>query len=503
MNDQYAMFGEATCEGAPRYICSPGEDSGVTPPDSQAGQTVDHSGPQAVPASPSALPVSARAETIPATCGPSASGSFASAGHVSSSANKSPLPAAGKLTRAKRCRVCGTEKPFDEFYTNSKGQRPGACKSCMQGHERHRKAKRKPELAEKHSQWRLKRRGYALVNVAKHRASKKGLECTLDPQNIQARIDRGVCEVSGIPFDLTTPRSWNAPSLDRISTEEGYTPRNTRVVIFSLNVMANVWGIQKVVEVANAISEQRTRPSDALQESLNAALKKRLNGLGSTLFDLTWKERVTPAGRPYLERQALARRTSVKGSTSLASWPTPDAHPELPNTSTNRGKDYGGNRRRLTPCGLAPVAMLASWPTPNMPSGGPNVESSAKHTGGMDLEGAATLASWCTPSARDEKDTPGMATTGTNPDGSERSRVDQLPRQAYLAAFGEMPSGFPAEFLTYPERLSGGLLNGAHSFWLQGIPKEWRSFVSLAMQSVSRSRKRSLKPTSEVLNVDL
>jgi hypothetical protein len=38
-----------------------------------------------------------------------------------------------------------------------------------------------------------------------------------------------------------------------------------------------------------------------------------------------------------------------------------------------------------------------------------------------------------TPSERFWKDSPGMATTGTNPDGSERMRLDQLPRQAQLA----------------------------------------------------------------------
>jgi hypothetical protein len=42
---------------------------------------------------------------------------------------------------------------------------------------------------------------------------------------------------------------------------------------------------------------------------------------------------------------------------------------------------------------------------------------------------------WPTPSSRDWKDTPGMATTGTNPDGSERTRLDQLPRVANLAGW--------------------------------------------------------------------
>lgn len=41
-------------------------------------------------------------------------------------------------------------------------------------------------------------------------------------------------------------------------------------------------------------------------------------------------------------------------------------------------------------------------------------------------------ASWATPSSRDWKDSPEMATEGVNPDGSHRERDDRLPRQAHL-----------------------------------------------------------------------
>jgi len=67
-------------------------------------------------------------------------------------------------------------------------------------------------------------------------------------------------------------------------------------------------------------------------------------------------------------------------------------------------------------------------------------------------------ASWITPSARDWKDSPGMATTGTNPDGTTRSRMDQLPRQA-AGVLG--PEGQPAT----------GLLNPSFVGWLTGEPR--------------------------------
>lgn len=52
-----------------------------------------------------------------------------------------------------------------------------------------------------------------------------------------------------------------------------------------------------------------------------------------------------------------------------------------------------------------------------------------------DLESIAPSTGWPTPSARDWKDSPGMAPHALNPDGSRRSRLDQLPRVALLAGW--------------------------------------------------------------------
>src|SRR6516164_9494086 len=57
-----------------------------------------------------------------------------------------------------------------------------------------------------------------------------------------------------------------------------------------------------------------------LQSSLESRLRRQLDGAGSTLFLLIWKRRATPAGRPYYQLAALARRTSGSG---FGSWPTP------------------------------------------------------------------------------------------------------------------------------------------------------------------------------------
>jgi hypothetical protein len=53
------------------------------------------------------------------------------------------------------------------------------------------------------------------------------------------------------------------------------------------------------------------------------------------------------------------------------------------------------------------------------------------HTSAKD---AGLSECWPTPLSRDGKDTPGMALEGVNPDGSERSRTDTLPRAVWARA---------------------------------------------------------------------
>jgi hypothetical protein len=96
-------------------------------------------------------------------------------------------------------------------------------------------------------------------------------------------------------------------------------------------------------------------PSAALQRSLESRLRALMDLNGAPEYVLIWKTGDMPAGLPICRLRASARRTSD--------------------------------------------SALHGWPTPNTPSGGPNAKSTPKHTGGMDLEGAASLASWPTPTA--------------------------------------------------------------------------------------------------------
>ena len=220
--------------------------------------------------------------------------------------------------------------------------------------------------------------------------------------------------------------------------------------------------------------------SVALQLSLVSKLKARLITDGSTLFKLTWKEKTTPAGRLVYRLAASARRTS---DNDFGSWPSPSTTETCESLETVLARKArtkaAGHESGLMKLGT--TAQLTSWPTPIVgdTTGGPRPPDSRRGPA-PGLQTAAHLTSWPTASARDWKDTSGMSLTGTNPDGSTRSRLDQLPRVAGLTAIGS-----PAA------TAKPGQLNPAHSRWLMGLPPEWDACAPTVMPSSRKSHKPS------------
>lgn len=470
MSDRSKTCAPKTSKAIRKPTSSPVSAAGPTRSGSPDGPTTDLFGQEVAPANRSVRPVSKKARKTSAICGPTFDASSKPAGPPSSSESKSPaLESSARQTRT--CRKCRIEKPSSEFYANSKGKLRTACKECDRAAERGRK-RRNPHTSAKFKAWRDANRGRALVNVAKHRAKKRGLPFTLEAVDIQARIDAGHCEMTGIPFDLSTPRAWNSPSLDQIEPDQGYTETNTRVVLYALNVMANTWGAQRIVEIADAITAKRLERSNALSRRIAENLKRDLDGRGSPLFALTWKEHTTPSGHVISRLRARGHRTSDKGCGSwvsptardhqrgvkpprphdtgiplsqqvgqLSSWPTPMA-----GTPAQKGYNEAGNTDASRK-----VVALSSWPTPcqqDGPKGGPG-------QGTDRLPAAAHLSSWATPRV------------GNNGGHGSPKRASDGKVRLEDQAHGATASGSPAQ------TESKGQLSPAFSMWLMGYPPEW------------------------------
>lgn len=189
-----------------------------------------------------------------------------------------------------------------------------------------------------------------------------------------------------------------------------------------------------------------------LQRSLANRLRVRTALLGSTLFNLTWRERATPSGRWISALRASVRRTSGNGCTSLESWSTPSAHGSAGEVSEDLevcGKKFKNTKTgRVLQSNLATEAkMLTSWPTPHTNSS--TGAGTGGREGGVNLQTAVCL----------------------------------------LTDSGETPSG------SHAGTEKRGQLNPALSRWLMGLPVIW-DLCALRVTPTIRTRNVLSMPRS-------
>jgi hypothetical protein len=239
--------------------------------------------------------------------------------------------------------------------------------------------------------------------------------------------------------------------------------------------------------------------------SWESRLRERLARIGSTEFDLTWKVKDTPSGRPLSHLVPSTHRSGETGYGGSA-WTTPTLHGNYnrkgaskysgdglatqmistswptPKESDHRqgmperfkgAQSLNGPRSNLNDAMVA----IASWPTPCASEDNKSVEahlamkqrmgerdgSHANRTAITSLAvmmKAQPVAAWATPTARDGRS--GKASQATH-DRNARP----LNEQMQATASGPARSASPA---TTAKR---GAPNPAFPCWLMGFPEEW------------------------------
>jgi len=180
--------------------------------------------------------------------------------------------------------------------------------------------------------------------------------------------------------------------------------------------------------------------------------------IGSMIYLMHWKQKVTPRGRPYSQLVASGRRISDSDFGLRHGWSTPVTHNAKQGgypAEFTRNTMQLGTQVHLTD--FSETSKAAGWPTPNT----------------MDTVDR-------------QQERPSRA--ATNRDSGYISevvlRLKENPEPARLKTDGTILTGSSAGME------SGGQLNPAHSRWLMGYPAEWDAFAPTEMPSSRKSRQK-------------
>ena len=105
----------------------------------------------------------------------------------------------------------------------------------------------------------LKGRTTYMLGNARQRARKGNLIFELDSEWLREKLEKGICEVTGIPFDIQINggKGHNtnsfSPSLERRNNSKGYTKENTEVVCWIYNRAKGAFPIEDLLTMLKAL----------------------------------------------------------------------------------------------------------------------------------------------------------------------------------------------------------------------------------------------------------
>jgi hypothetical protein len=174
----------------------------------------------------------------------------------------------------KDCSKCGEYKHFDDFHNQKTGLKTGitgfrsTCKECdkiaweeysldnrksLLDKQEHFRKNNRVRIRVINCESRQRHRITVLLRAARTRARKKGLPFDLFEHEaiLRDRLNVGRCEMTGIEFNFASTgakgrRNFNAPSIDRIKSNEGYLFKNVRLICWGMNVALADWGEEEL-----------------------------------------------------------------------------------------------------------------------------------------------------------------------------------------------------------------------------------------------------------------
>lgn len=145
------------------------------------------------------------------------------------------------------CVSCGEAKPKGAFSYNIRGDlssgKKAQCKKC---------GRRDIDQARKSRNWTHKA-AYVIWRNSLQRAKRYGMEHTLELSDIAIPE---TCPVLGIPLHREDKSTWmNAPSIDRIENDKGYTKENIIIVSRRANILKRDATIDELILMAEFYSK--------------------------------------------------------------------------------------------------------------------------------------------------------------------------------------------------------------------------------------------------------
>ena len=228
--------------------------------------------------------------------------------------------------------------------------------------------------------------------------------------------------------------------------------------------------------------------SASLQSFLENRLKQRLEPDGSTIYKMTWKQKVTPRGRSYYQLVASQHRISGQESgLSLNGWRSPMNSDGIGGVMEIRPGAAGRYK-------LRDEAALVGWPTPTAQDHNRGNGTIRPQDTGIPLPQRVAMAGWGTPAVSDDNNSrmsqEAMEKEWNRPGGSRSNLAKQAAinltqnQPMRLKPSGEILTGSTAEME------SGGQLSPVMSAYLMGYPIAWCEAAIAAIPTKTKVRRK-------------